>query len=251
MKAIKRAVVTGASSGIGAASAEALVAAGWKVVGLARREEKLVALAEQLGDAFTYQIGDVTDEDSTQAAVEAILAEGSVKALVNCAGAAIGKSPVASSNIDDWRAMYELNVLGTLRITQKLLPSLKDTEGSVLVISSTAGIEPYEGGGGYCASKAAERVMARILRLELVGEPVRVIDIAPGMVHTDEFALKRFEGDRSKAQAVYEGVPNPLTAEDIADCVQWALGQPDTVDVDQIVVRPRAEGSYTKLYRKQ
>jgi NADP-dependent 3-hydroxy acid dehydrogenase YdfG len=251
MKAIKRAVVTGASSGIGAASAEALVAAGWKVVGLARREEKLVALAEQLGDAFTYQICDVTDEDSTQAAVEAILAEGSVKALVNCAGAAIGKSPVASSNIDDWRAMYELNVLGTLRITQKLLPSLKDTEGSVLVISSTAGIEPYEGGGGYCASKAAERVMARILRLELVGEPVRVIDIAPGMVHTDEFALKRFEGDRSKAQAVYEGVPNPLTAEDIADCVQWALGQPDTVDVDQIVVRPRAEGSYTKLYRKQ
>lgn len=251
MKAIKRAVVTGASSGIGAASAEALVAAGWKVVGLARREEKLVALAEQLGDAFTYQICDVTDEDSTQAAVEAILAEGSVKALVNCAGAAIGKSPVASSNIDDWRAMYELNVLGTLRITQKLLPSLKDTEGSVLVISSTAGIEPYEGGGGYCASKAAERVMARILRLELVGEPVRVIDIAPGMVHTDEFALKRFEGNRSKAQAVYEGVPNPLTAEDIADCVQWALGQPDTVDVDQIVVRPRAEGSYTKLYRKQ
>lgn len=251
MNAIKRAVVTGASSGIGAASAEALVAAGWKVVGLARREEKLVALAEQLGDAFTYQICDVTDEDSTQAAVEAILAEGSVKALVNCAGAAIGKSPVASSNIDDWRAMYELNVLGTLRITQKLLPSLKDTEGSVLVISSTAGIEPYEGGGGYCASKAAERVMARILRLELVGEPVRVIDIAPGMVHTDEFALKRFEGDRSKAQAVYEGVPNPLTAEDIADCVQWALGQPDTVDVDQIVVRPRAEGSYTKLYRKQ
>lgn len=251
MKAIKRAVVTGASSGIGAASAEALVAAGWKVVGLARREEKLVALAEQLGDAFTYQICDVTDEDSTQAAVEAILAEGSVKALVNCAGAAIGKSPVASSNIDDWRAMYELNVLGTLRITQKLLPSLKDTEGSVLVISSTAGIEPYEGGGGYCASKAAERVMARILRLELVGEPVRVVDIAPGMVHTDEFALKRFEGDRSKAQAVYEGVPNPLTAEDIADCVQWALGQPDTVDVDQIVVRPRAEGSYTKLYRKQ
>lgn len=244
------AVVTGASSGIGAASAKALVEAGWEVVGLARRREKLEALADELGQAFSYQVCDITDEDSTQIAVEAIVSKGPVKALVNCAGGAIGKSPVAASKIEDWRAMYELNVLGTLRITQKLLPSLQESEGSVLVISSTAGIEPYEGGGGYCASKSAERAMARILRLELIGEPVRVIDIAPGMVRTDEFALKRFDGDQSKAQAVYAGVPNPLTAEDIADCVQWALGQPDTVDIDQIVVRPRAEGSYTKVYRK-
>ncbi|BDR52129.1 oxidoreductase [Bombiscardovia nodaiensis] len=246
----RRAVVTGASSGIGAASARALVAQGWQVVGLARREEKLQALAGELGAAFTYQLCDVTDEASTQAAVQAVLAGGSVKALVNCAGAAIGKDSVAQSSLDDWRAMYELNVLGTLRITQKFLPALEAAEGTVLIISSTAGIEPYEGGGGYCASKAAERVMARILRLELIGKPVRVIDIAPGMVHTDEFSAKRFGGDQAKAQAVYAGVPDPLTAEDIADCVQWSLGQPDTVDIDQIIVRPRAEGSYTKVFRQ-
>lgn len=247
---IKRAVVTGASSGIGQASVRALVGKGWQVVGLARREENLRDLAKELGEGFTYQVCDVTDEDSTRKAVDAVLSEGPVKALVNCVGAAFGKDAVATSNLDDWRGMYELNVLGTLRVIQKFLPALKESEGTVLVVSSTAGIEPYEGGGGYCASKAAERVMARILRLELVGEPVRVVDIAPGLVHTDEFSLKRFGGDSSKADAVYAGVPDPLTADDVAGCVSWALEQPDTVDVDQLVVRPRAEGSYTKLYRK-
>ncbi|RBP99640.1 SDR family oxidoreductase [Bifidobacterium xylocopae] len=249
-EAVGCAVVTGASSGIGAASARALVAHGWRVVGLARREDKLAAMADGLGQAFSYRVCDMTDEASTQAAVDEIMAAGPVKALVNCAGRAIGKDSVATSKLDDWRAMYELNVLGTLRITQKLLPALEQDEGSVLIVSSTAGIEPYEGGGGYCASKSAERVMARILRLELIGKPVRVIDIAPGMVHTDEFSVKRFAGDRSKAQAVYAGVPDPLTAADVADCVTWALDQPDTVNIDQIVVRPRAEGSYTKVYRR-
>ena len=249
-KTTKRAVVTGASSGIGQASVRALVDKGWKVVGLARREDNLKALADQLGQNFTYEVCDVTDEDSTQAAVDAVLKGGPVKALVNCAGAAFGKDPVATSSLDDWRGMYELNVIGTLRVIQKLLPALKESEGTVLVISSTAGIEPYEGGGGYCASKAAERVMARILRLELIGQPVRVVDIAPGLVHTDEFSLKRFGGDSDRADAVYAGVPDPLTADDIAGCVTWALEQPDTVDIDQIVVRPRAEGSYTKLYRR-
>lgn len=248
----KRAVVTGASSGIGAASVRALVADGWAVVALARREERLKALADELGDAVSYAVCDITDEASTQAAVDQVLAGGPVKALVNCAGAAFGKDPVATASLDDWRNMYELNVLGTLRITQKLLPALKQAPGggTVLVISSTAGIEPYEGGAGYCASKFAEKVMARVLRLEQIGEPVRVIDIAPGMVHTDEFSLKRFGGDEQRAQAVYAGVPSPLTAEDIAECVRWALGQPDTVDIDSIVVRPRAEGSYTKVYRE-
>ena len=185
--------------------------------------------------------------------MDRILAGGPVKALVNCAGAAFGKDPVATASLDDWRGMYELNVIGTLRITQKLLPALKQAPGggTVLVISSTAGIEPYEGGAGYCASKFAERVMARVLRLEQIGEPVRVIDIAPGMVATDEFSLKRFGGDAERAAAVYAGVPDPLKAEDIAECVSWALAQPDTVDVDQIVVRPRAEGSYTKVYRER
>ena len=249
----KRAVVTGASSGIGAASVRALVKDGWTVVALARREAKLKALVEEVGPAVSYAVCDLTDEASTQAAVERVLAGGSVKALVNCAGAAFGKDPVATANLDDWRGMYELNVLGTLRITQKLLPGLKRAPGggTVLVISSTAGIEPYEGGAGYCASKFAERVMARVLRIEQIGEPVRVIDIAPGMVQTDEFSLKRFGGDAQRAAAVYAGVPSPLKAEDIAECVAWALDQPDTVDVDQIVVRPRAEGSYTKVYRER
>ncbi|RSX53744.1 oxidoreductase [Bifidobacterium goeldii] len=249
----KRAVVTGASSGIGAASVRALVKDGWTVVALARREAKLKALADELGDKVSYVVCDITDEESTQAAVDRILEGGGVKALVNCAGAAFGKDPVATANLDDWRNMYELNVIGTLRITQKLLPALKQAPGggTVLVISSTAGIEPYEGGAGYCASKFAEKVMARVLRLEQIGEPVRVIDIAPGMVHTDEFSLKRFGGDAAKAAAVYDGVPSPLTAEDVAECVRWALGQPDTVDIDSIVVRPRAEGSYTKVYRER
>ena len=246
-----RVVVTGASSGIGQATARALASSGWQVVALARREERLRALADEIGEACTYQICDVTDEESTQTAVDAIVAAGPVKALVNCAGAAIGKDPVATANLDDWRAMYELNVLGTLRITQKLLPTLKQAPGggTVLIISSTAGIEPYEGGAGYCASKFAERVLARVLRLEQIGEPLRVIDVSPGMVQTDEFSLKRFGGDRQRAQAVYDGVPDPLQAEDVAQCVRWALDQPDTVDVDSIVVRPRAEGSYTKVDR--
>ncbi|NMM99804.1 oxidoreductase [Bifidobacterium sp. DSM 109958] len=251
-EATKRAVVTGASSGIGAASVRALVKDGWTVVALARREARLKALADELGPAVSYVACDITGEASTQAAVDRILEAGPVKALVNCAGAAFGKDPVATASLDDWRGMYELNVIGTLRITQKLLPALKQAPGggTVLVISSTAGIEPYEGGAGYCASKFAERVMARVLRLEQIGEPVRVIDIAPGMVETDEFSLKRFGGDAARAAAVYAGVPSPLKAEDIAECVTWALAQPDTVDIDQIVVRPRAEGSYTKVYRE-
>lgn len=248
----KRAVVTGASSGIGAAAARKLVENGWNVVALARREDKLQELAASLGPACTAIACDVTDEASTEHAVQAILSGGGVKALVNCAGGAVGKDPVAEASLDDWRAMYELNVLGTLRITQKLLPTLKQAPGggTVLVVSSTAGIEPYEGGAGYCASKSAERILARVLRLEQIGEPLRVIDVAPGLVKTDEFAIKRFGGDKARAASVYEGVPDPLRAEDVAEAIRWALAQPDTVDVDSIVVRPRAEGSYTKLYRE-
>lgn len=249
---MRRAVVTGASSGIGEATVRALVADGWSVTALARREDRLAALSDELGDACDYRVCDITDEDSTSAAVAAIEKTGGAKALINCAGGALGKDPVATADLDDWRSMYELNVLGTLRITQKLLPVLKRAAGggTVLFISSTAGIEPYEGGGGYCASKFAERVMARVLRLEQIGEPVRIVDISPGMVRTEEFSLKRFHGDAERAASVYDGVPDPLEAEDIAECVRWALDQPDTVDVDSIVVRPRAEGSYTKVFRR-
>ena len=243
----RTAVVTGASSGIGAAVVRTLTASGWKVYALARREERLKELSEETG--CEYIVTDITSEESVNHAAD-IITKNPVKALVNCAGGAIGKDPVAIASIDDWRAMYELNVLGTLRMTQALLPALIKSEGAVLVISSTAGIEPYEGGAGYCASKFAERVLARVLRLEMIGQPLRVIDISPGMVHTDEFSVKRFHGDENKADAVYAGVPDPLTAEDIAECVRWSLDQPDTVDIDSIVVRPRAEGSYTKVDRK-
>lgn len=248
----KRVVVTGASSGIGAATARLLAHDGWQVVALARRKGKLDELAADIGEQCTPVVCDLTDEESTRHAVELILAGGGVKALVNCAGGAIGKDPVATASLDDWRVMYELNVLGTLRITQKLLPTLKQAPGggTVLVVSSTAGIEPYEGGAGYCASKSAERIMARVLRLEQIGEPLRVIDIAPGLVKTDEFSMKRFGGNQARVDAVYAGVPHPLRAEDIAETARWALDQPDAVDIDSIVVRPRAEGSYTKLYRE-
>ncbi|MCI1901400.1 MAG: SDR family oxidoreductase [Bifidobacteriaceae bacterium] len=243
----KRAVVTGASSGIGEASVRSLVADGWKVVALARRENRLASLAQETG--CEYFVCDVTDEESTSAAVHSIVTAGPVDALVNCAGGALGTDRVADAKVEEWRWMYETNVLGTLRITQKLLPALKEREGSVVMITSTAGIDPYEGGAGYCGVKSAEKVLARVLRLEQLGEPVRIIDIAPGLVKTAEFSLNRLHGDQAAADAVYAGVPDPLTGEDIAEAVRWALDQPKTVDIDEMVVRPRAQVSSTKVYR--
>ncbi|MDF7663120.1 SDR family NAD(P)-dependent oxidoreductase [Bifidobacterium sp. ESL0763] len=249
----RRAVITGASSGIGRATALHLAAKGWKVVALARREDRLAALADQIGDACEYVVCDVTDEASTQAAVDTILHGGDVKALVNCAGGAIGQDPIESCEVEDWRRMYDVNVLGTLRITQKLLPALKAAPGggTVVVVSSTAGIEPYEGGGGYCGVKSAERVLAQTLRFEQVGEPLRVIDVSPGMVETKEFSLNRFHGDQAKADAVYAGVPSPLTGDDIAECIEWAVDLPDSVDIDSIVVRPRAQASAQRVYHER
>lgn len=248
----KRAVVTGASSGIGRATVLQLASAGWKVVALARRRDKLIELSDQLGDACEYVVCDLTNEASTQEAVNRILRGGPVKALVNCAGGAIGQDPIEECNIDDWRNMYEVNVLGTLRITKKLLPALKQASGggTVVVVSSVAGIEPYEGGAGYCAAKSAERILAQVLRFEQVGQPLRVIDVSPGMVRTEEFSLNRFHGDQAKADAVYEGVPDPLTGDDIAECIEWALDLPDGVDVDSLVVRPRAQASAHRVYRE-
>ncbi|WEV59036.1 SDR family oxidoreductase [Bifidobacterium sp. ESL0728] len=248
----RRAVVTGASSGIGRATALQLASVGWKVVALARRKNKLIELSDQLGDACEYVVCDLTNEASTQAAVARILRGGPVKALVNCAGGAIGKDRIEDCNVENWRKMYDTNVLGTLRITQKLLPALKRATGggTVVVVSSTAGIEPYESGAGYCGVKSAERVFAQTLRYEEVGEPLRVIDVSPGMVHTEEFSLNRFHGDKAKADAVYKGVPNPLNADDIAECIEWALDLPDGIDIDSLVVRPRAEASAQRVYRE-
>jgi NADP-dependent 3-hydroxy acid dehydrogenase YdfG len=249
----RTAVITGASSGIGAATARTLAAAGFRVVLTARRLDRIEALAEELTsagrEAEARQL-DVTD----RAAVDAFAGRlDRCDLLVNNAGGALGADPVATADPSDWRRMYEVNVLGVLHLTQALLPLLgrsPSDEGTVVVVSSTAGLGTYEGGGGYVAAKHGAHALAETLRLELCGQPVRVIEIAPGMVKTNEFALTRFRGDIKKAAGVYKGVPDPLTAEDVADTITWAVTRPPHVNVDLLVVRPRAQASNTKVYRE-
>lgn len=246
---VLRAVVTGASSGIGAATARRLRAEGWSVLAVARRQDRLRALAAETG--CDVCVADVTRaEDVSRLAAEAT-AGGPVHAVVNNAGGAVGTEPVAEADPADWQAMYDVNVVGALRVTQALLPALRASgRGDVLVLSSTAGFVAYEGGGGYVAAKHAEHVIAATLRLELAGEPVRVIEVAPGMVRTEEFSVRRNRGDAEKAAAVYAGVAEPLTAEDVADCVVWALTRPHHVNVDLLVVRPRAQAAQHKVARQ-
>ena len=161
-----------------------------------------------------------------------------------------GLEPVSEANLDDWQWMYDVNVLGTLRVTKALLPALDASgAGTVVVLSSTAGLIVYEGGGGYTAAKHAQTALAETLRLELSGRPVRVIEIDPGMVRTDEFALRRFDGDAQRAEAIYAGVPNPLVADDIADCIAWCATRPHHVNVDRLVVRPLAQAAQHKVHR--
>ncbi|MFG2531725.1 SDR family NAD(P)-dependent oxidoreductase [Streptomyces sp. NPDC048516] len=246
---VRTAVVTGASSGIGAATARALAAAGYRVVLTARRKDRIEALAAELPDAEAYAL-DVTDRAAVDAFAAALERYPSVDVLVNNAGGAYGAEPVATGDPADWRAMYEVNVLGVLHMTQALLPALTASgEGTVVVLSSTAGHGTYEGGGGYVAAKHGAHVIAETLRLELCGEPVRVIEVAPGMVKTDEFATTRFRGDTSKAAKVYEGVDQPLNADDVADTITWAITRPAHVNIDLLVVRPRAQASNSKVHR--
>ncbi|MEV0242955.1 SDR family NAD(P)-dependent oxidoreductase [Streptomyces sp. NPDC050674] len=245
------AVVTGASSGIGAATARQLAAAGYRVVLTARRKDRIEALAEEItkaGHQATAYPLDVTDRAAVD---EFATAFKTIGVLVNNAGGALGADPVATGDPDDWRRMYETNVLGTLNLTQALLPKLiASGDGTVVVVSSTAGHGTYEGGGGYVAAKHGAHVLAETLRLEIVGQPVRVIEIAPGMVKTDEFALTRFGGDREKAEKVYQGVAEPLTADDVAETITWAVTRPAHVNVDLLVLRPRAQASNTKVHRE-
>ncbi|MGA5701442.1 SDR family NAD(P)-dependent oxidoreductase [Peterkaempfera bronchialis] len=242
----KVAVVTGASSGIGAATARGLAAAGFRVVLAARRGDRIEALAKEVGGVA--RVLDVTD----RAAVDAFAASlDRVDVLVNNAGGALGAESVEESDPADWLAMYQVNVLGVLHVTQALLPALRASgDGTVLVLSSTAGFIAYEGGGGYVAAKHGTHALAATLRLELCGEPIRVIEIAPGMVRTEGFAVTRFRGDEQKAAAVYAGVAEPLTAEDVADTVVWAVTRPSHVNVDLLVVRPRAQAAQHKVHRE-
>jgi NADP-dependent 3-hydroxy acid dehydrogenase YdfG len=240
------AVVTGASSGIGAATARQLAAAGFRVVIAARRADRLAALAAEIG-ALAVPC-DVTRAEDVARLAEA--AGPDVALLVDNAGVALGLDPVEQGDPAVWRAMFEVNVLGTLAVTQALLPALAaGAGGDVVVVTSTAARGVYEGGGGYAAAKHAESALVGTLRLELCGRPVRVIEIAPGMVATDEFSLTRFGGDAARAAAVYEGVPGPLTAEDIADCITWTATRPRHVNVDLLVVRPLAQAAQHKVHR--
>lgn len=240
------AVVTGASSGIGAATARRLVAEGYDVVAAARRRERLDALAAETGArALTL---DVTSPESVAALAEAVP---EVDVLVNNAGLALGMDPVAEADPAEWQWMYEVNVVGALRVTQALLPALEAGDGGhVVLMGSTAGRIVYEGGGGYTAAKHGVAAMAGTLRLELLGRPVRVTEIAPGMVATDEFSLTRFRGDAERARAVYQGVAEPLTADDVADCVAWCVTRPPHVDVDLLVVKPLAQAAQHKVDRR-
>jgi NADP-dependent 3-hydroxy acid dehydrogenase YdfG len=238
--------VTGASSGIGAATARRLVEEGFEVVAAARRRERLEALAAECG--VRPVVLDVTDEASVQSLASTVE---SCHVLVNNAGGAFGLEPVEVADEAAWRKMWETNVLGMMRVTRALLPKLEASgDGVVVTVTSTAGHGVYEGGAGYTAAKHAERAVSETLRLELCGRPVRVVEVAPGMVATEEFSLNRLGGDQAKADAVYAGVPGPLTAEDVADCIAWAATRPWNVNVDLLVVRPRAQAASHKIHRE-
>jgi len=242
----KIAVVTGASSGIGAATALALAHAGYQLWIGARRLDRLREIAEPLG--ATALPLDVTDAQSVAAFVQQLPPV--LHLLVNNAGGALGLDRIEDAGDDSWRTMWETNVLGTMRMTRALLPALRESgDGHIVNIGSIAGFETYIGGAGYTGAKHAERAFTRTLRLELLGQPIRVTDIAPGLVAT-EFSLVRFGGDAGRADAVYRGL-QPLVADDIADCVVWAATRPSHVNIDEIVVRPRDQATATAVFRRE
>lgn len=241
----KTAVVTGASSGIGAATARALAAQGYRVFCAARRFDRVHDLAAEI-DGVAVSC-DIIDADEVAMLAEAV--GDHLDLLVNNAGGAVGVEPLAEADFDAWVTMFQTNVLGAGRVTKALLPALRASEGTVVFVTSTAAEAAYEGGSGYNAAKAGERMLAGALRLELCGEPVRVCEVAPGLVHTEEFSLVRFNGDQARADAVYAGVPDPLSADDVAEAIAWVATRPAHVNIDRLVVRPRAQAANHKLFR--
>jgi len=245
----KAAVVTGASTGIGEATVRALRAEGWTVFAVARRAERLAAL-----EAETGAVGipaDITEDADVARLLAEVTAAGGIDTLINIAGGARGTDRVAQAQTDDWDWMYRVNVLGTMKLTRSFLPMLREHgEGTVLNLTSTAGLVAYEGGAGYNAAKFAQHAMTGALRLEEAEHNVRVIEVAPGLVRTEEFALNRLGGDQEAAEKVYQGVEKPLTAADVADVVRYAVTAPHHVNLDQIVMRPVAQAANHKLIRK-
>lgn len=240
------ALVTGASSGIGAATARLLADQGHHVICAARRKDRIEALAQEIGGRAVAC--DVTDPD--QVAQLAAEVGDRLDVLVNNAGGAIGLEPVGEADLDAWETMYQVNVLGTGRVTKALLPALEAAGGIIVFVTSTAADAGYEGAAGYCGAKAAERSIVETLRLELFDKPVRVTEICPGMVHTDEFSLTRFHGDQAKADKVYAGVDEPLVADDVADAIAWMATRPRHMNIDRMTIRPRAQASQFKVHRE-
>ena len=239
----RTALVTGASSGIGAATVRSLAAAGFDVVGAARRLERVEEVTRQVGGRALRL--DVTHPDSVAEVAEALP---DLSVLINNAGGALGLEPVAEADEDNWREMYESNVMGVMRVTKALLPALERSgNGHIVVIGSVAGLEVYPGGGGYTAAKHAAHAVSKTLRLELLGKPIRVSEVAPGMVET-EFSLVRFEGDEAKAGKVYEGT-NPLTGEDVADAIAYVVTRPPHVDVDYVSIKPTDQATARDVHR--
>jgi NADP-dependent 3-hydroxy acid dehydrogenase YdfG len=241
----RSALVTGASSGIGAGTVRALAAAGLRTIAAARRVERCEELAREVGGEAIRL--DVTDPDSVAALPAAV---GDVDVVVHSAGGALGLEPVAEADDEKWREMYETNVLGVERVTKALLPGLERSgDGHIVVIGSVAGVEVYPGGGGYTAAKHAVNAVCRTLRLELLGKPIRVTEVAPGMVET-EFSLVRFEGDAERAADVYRGII-PLTGRDVAEVIAFAVTRPPNVNLDYVAVKPRAQATATVSHREQ
>jgi NADP-dependent 3-hydroxy acid dehydrogenase YdfG len=239
------ALVTGASSGIGAATVRALAAAGFDTVAAARRLERCEELAREVGGRALRL--DVADPDSVEALARELAG---VDVIVHSAGGALGLDPVAETDEEQWRAMYESNVLGVMRVTKALLPALRASDGAhIVIIGSLAGVEVYEGGAGYTAAKHAVNALARTLRLEHLADGIRVTEVAPGLVETD-FSLVRFDGDAERAAGVYRGL-EPLTAEDVADVVAFAVTRPPHVDIDYVGMKPTAQASATVVHRSE
>ena len=249
---VRRVVVTGASSGIGAATVRLFRSHGWAVVGVARRTDRLEQLAAETGaDIFT---ADLTDQIQVDALRDYLRELGPIHALINNAGAAYGMDSVENSDPDDWIRMFDINVISVKRVTTALLPLLRAASidgghADILTITSIAGHVAYEGGGGYNASKFAAHSLVAVLRLELAGEPIRVLELAPGMVKTDEFSLVRFGGDRERAAQVYDNVPDPLSAKDIAETIVATIELPGHVNLDLITIKPVAQAAPHKVIR--
>ena len=249
MSAREYAVITGASSGIGAATARLLASNGYHVIAAARRTERLAALAaeDKNIEAFTL---DVTKQESIDSLTKHLQAK-PVSILINCAGGAFDSDPINDSDPEIWKKTFDINVVGSVRMIKAMTPLMQAFgRGHIVMISSTAGHRVYENGGSYVAAKFAETSLVETLRLELNGQPIRVTEIAPGMVKTDEFSTVRFKGDAERAAKVYEGVTRPLVAEDVAEAIRWSVMLPTHFNVDSLVIRPLAQAQSHKVYRK-